>query len=55
MAAVSSNSFSSLASLNVAGNSYDIYRFDALARRSIGHVDQLPFSLKVLLENLLRS
>ena len=54
MAAVSSNSFSSLASLNVAGNSYDIYRLDALARRSIGHVDQLPFSLKVLLENLLR-
>ncbi len=54
MAAVSSNSFSSLASLNIAGNSYEMYRLDALARRSIGHVDQLPFSLKVLLENLLR-
>jgi aconitate hydratase len=54
MAVVSSNSFSSLSLLNVAGNSYDIYGLDALARRSIGHVDQLPFSLKVLLENLLR-
>jgi aconitate hydratase len=48
------NSFKSLDSLEVAGKSYDIFRLDALARRSIGHVEELPFSLKVLLENLLR-
>jgi aconitate hydratase len=48
------NSFRSLSALNVAGNNYDIHRLDSLAKRSIGHVDELPFSLKVLLENLLR-
>jgi aconitate hydratase len=48
------NTFRSLSALNVSGASYDIHRLDALAKRSIGHVDELPFSLKVLLENLLR-
>jgi len=48
------NTFRSLSALDVAGNNYDIHRLDALAKRSIGHVDELPFSLKVLLENLLR-
>src|ERR1700733_14935087 len=47
------NTFRSLSALDVSTN-YDIYRLDALAKRSIGHVDELPFSLKVLLENLLR-
>jgi aconitate hydratase len=54
MSPASKNSFRSLTALNVAGTSYDIFRLDALAQRSIGHVDELPFSLKVLLENLLR-
>ena len=48
------NSFRSLSALKVGGASYDIHRLDSLAKRSIGHVDELPFSLKVLLENLLR-
>jgi aconitate hydratase len=48
------NTFRSLSALSVAGASYEIYRLDSLAKRSIGHVDELPFSLKVLLENLLR-
>ena len=48
------NSFRSLGALNVGAASYDIHRLDSLAKRSIGHVDELPFSLKVLLENLLR-
>jgi aconitate hydratase len=48
------DSFRSLASLNVSGTNYEIYRLDALARRSIGHVEDLPFSIKVLVENLLR-
>ena len=33
------------------GTSYDIYRLDAVTE---GHVARLPFSLKILLENLLR-
>jgi aconitate hydratase len=53
-AANRSNSFDSLSSLDVNGKPYEVYRLDALARRSIGHVDQLPVSLRVLLENLLR-
>jgi len=55
MPASSSNSFNSLAPLKVGNDSYDIYRLDALGRRSIGHVDSLPFSMKVLLEDLLRT
>jgi aconitate hydratase len=55
MPAPSSNSFNSLAPLKVGNDSYDIFRLDALARRSIGRVDSLPFSMKVLLEDLLRT
>ncbi len=49
------NSFGSRATLHLAGNSYTIYRLDALRAASSGKVDRLPFSLKVLLENLLRN
>jgi aconitate hydratase len=48
------NSFSTRSPLSVGGNSYEIYRLDALASARIGNVSRLPFSLKVLLENLLR-
>ena len=55
MPAASANSFSSLANLRAGNTEYEIYRLDALERRSIGHVESLPFSLKVLLEDLLRT
>ena len=45
-----SNSFSTRSSLSVGANSYEIYRLPALAK----DVSRLPYSLKVLLENLLR-
>jgi aconitate hydratase len=48
------NSFNSRSSLDVAGKSYTIYRLDSLRALSGGNVDRLPFSLKILLENLLR-
>src|SRR5271165_2319994 len=49
---MTTNSFGARASLAVGGNEYEIYRIDAL---SAGRdVARLPFSLKVLLENLLR-
>ena len=32
-----------------------IYRLNVLARNGVGHVDRLPFSVKILLENALRS
>jgi aconitate hydratase len=49
------NSFGSRATLDVAGKAYTIYRLDALSRLSQGKSDRLPFSLKILLENLLRN
>ena len=48
------NSFGSRASLTVGTHTYTIFRLDALRAMSKGNVDRLPFSLKVLLENLLR-
>ena len=48
------DSFGAKASLNVGGTAYDIWRLDALTNAGVGHVSKLPFSLRVLLENLLR-
>src|SRR3954468_9495949 len=47
------NSFDARADLEVGGRTYEIYRLDALQSRF--DVARLPFSLKVLLENLLRN
>ena len=49
----SENSFGARADLEVGGRNYEIYRLDAL--QSTYDVARLPFSLKVLLENLLRN
>ncbi|WP_028057593.1 aconitate hydratase [Candidatus Solirubrobacter pratensis] len=50
---MSDNSFDARADLEVGGRSYEIHRLDALQERF--DVARLPFSLKVLLENLLRN
>src|ERR1700677_4238695 len=47
------NSFNARDTLTVAGSEHEIYRLDALQQRF--DVARLPFSLKVLLENLLRT
>jgi aconitate hydratase len=47
------NSFDARADLEVGGRTYEIYRLDAL--QSKYDVARLPFSLKILLENLLRN
>ncbi|OLT10130.1 aconitate hydratase 1 [Actinomadura sp. CNU-125] len=47
---MSANSFGSLSKLQVGEKSYDIYRLDAVEGSA-----RLPYSLKVLLENLLRT
>ncbi|MBA3645942.1 MAG: aconitate hydratase AcnA [Gemmatimonadaceae bacterium] len=49
------NSFGSRAALDVGGKSYTIFRLDSLSKPSNGSSDRLPFSLKILLENLLRN
>ncbi|MHB1571758.1 MAG: aconitate hydratase AcnA, partial [Solirubrobacteraceae bacterium] len=50
---MTSNSFDARSTLTVGGRAYEIFRLDALASRF--DVSTLPFSLKVLLENLLRN
>ncbi|MHB1265344.1 MAG: aconitate hydratase AcnA [Gemmatimonadaceae bacterium] len=51
----SRNSFGARATLQVGGRSYTYYRLDALAGLQGAAVATLPFSLKILLENLLRN
>jgi aconitate hydratase len=48
------NSFGARATLTAAGRTYGYFRLDALRELSGGNLDRLPFSLKVMLENLLR-
>jgi aconitate hydratase len=48
------NSFATRAALKVGSESFEIYRLDALEHSGVGKPSRLPFSLKVLLENLLR-
>ncbi|MDO9357314.1 MAG: hypothetical protein Q7T55_26690, partial [Solirubrobacteraceae bacterium] len=50
---MSTDSFSSRSDLEVGGKSYEIFRLDALQAKY--DVARLPYSLKVLLENLLRT
>ena len=47
------DSFGARSAISVGTKKYDIYRLDALAKRGLDP-QRLPFSLRVLLENLLR-
>jgi aconitate hydratase len=49
---MSSDSFGARSTLEVSGRSYEIFRLDSLAERF--EVSRLPYSVKVLLENVLR-
>ena len=51
---MANDTFGSTSPLRVGDAEYRIARLDALARAGVGHVDRLPFSLRILLENLLR-
>src|SRR6202522_3603022 len=48
------NSFATKSTLKSGADSFDIYRLAELEKAGVGNVTRLPFSLKVLLENLLR-
>src|SRR5690242_10342426 len=50
----STDSFGAKGSLEVGDKSYEIYRLSAVTGDGLD-VDSLPYSLKVLLENLLRT
>ena len=51
---MSSNSFGARATIKVGKKEYEIYRLDALDKQGIS-TRHLPFSLRILLENLLRT
>ncbi len=48
------NTFDARTGLEIAGARTAYYRLGALSDAGVGHVDRLPFSLRILLENLLR-
>ncbi len=48
------NSFETASILQVAGRSYRYYSLKAAAAAGLGDLNRLPFTIKVLLENLLR-
>ncbi|MBY0517030.1 MAG: aconitate hydratase AcnA [Bacteriovoracaceae bacterium] len=49
------DSFKTRKTLNVNGKSYDYFSLKAAQAAGVGDVDNLPYSLKVLMENLLRN
>jgi aconitate hydratase len=51
---MTTNSFSSRAQIAVGGSKVELYRLDALVKAGVGDVATLPYSLRILLENLLR-
>jgi aconitase A len=51
---MSLNSFGTRTALTVGSETLDTYSLPALARAGVADLDALPFSLKILLENLLR-
>src|SRR3954462_7772036 len=48
------NSFSSKAQIAVGRGKVELYRLDALIKAGVGDVATLPYSMRILLENLLR-
>ena len=54
MTAFGTDTLKTRRSLSAAGKSYDYYSLEAAADAGLGDISRLPFSLKVLLENLLR-
>jgi len=55
MAISAANSFGTRDKLNVGAQSFEIHRLEALEKHSSGNLGRLPFSLRILLENLLRN
>jgi aconitate hydratase len=49
------NSFHARDKLNVGAQVFEIYRLEKLEQQGLGTITHLPFSLRILLENLLRS
>ena len=53
--ATTSNPFGSQSTLKSLAGEVKYFRLDKLTEAGIGHLDKLPFSIKVLLESALRN
>src|ERR1035437_8985307 len=51
---MSKNSFGAASRLRAGDADYEYFRLAALEERGVGHITRLPFSTRILLENLLR-
>ena len=49
------NPFNAAAPLSTGSGSATIYRLDVLEKQGLANLDKLPFSIRILLENLLRN
>jgi aconitate hydratase len=54
MAISAGNSFGTRDKLNVGAQSFEVHRLEALEKQGVSNLVKLPFSLRILLENLLR-
>jgi aconitate hydratase len=54
MAISAGNSFGTRDTLRVGAQSFEIHRLEALEKNRVANLGKLPFSLRILLENLLR-
>src|SRR5256885_8732921 len=54
MAINAGNSFRTRDKLNVGAQTFDIHRLELLEKQGVADLAKLPFSLRILLENLLR-
>src|ERR1041384_696833 len=52
---MSKNSFGAASKLRVGDRDYEIFRLPCLEETNIGNISRLPFSTRILLENLLRN
>ena len=50
----SKNSFGAAGQLQAGGRTYSIFRLAALEKAGLANLSRIPFSIKILLENLLR-
>jgi aconitate hydratase len=48
------NSFKTRDKLNVGAQAFEVQRLELLEKQGVGTIARLPFSLRILLENLLR-
>src|SRR5699024_4161480 len=48
------NAFQAKKQFDLNGKTYNYYRLKALEEAGIGNIDRLPFSIRVLLESLIR-